>query len=425
MQQRRLFIDIVATVAITLGTVAMAQAQTQSQVKLKVLIGNWAPAALTPAIKTFTKETGIQVETEDLPFRDLLKKIEISAKAEVKDVDVIFVDAPLTPSYAERGLLLPLNDYFVGANPDELWVPAAVNSAMWKGKIWAPPLNNSSQVLYYNKELLDKAGIPYPSAALDKRLTWAEVVDNARKIAKPESGIWGLMFDQVSRYYQLQVLPESLGGGSGMSKDGLSVAGQLTNEGWINGLTFYGDLFNKWKISPKGVNPTETVSMFASGKVAYFVGLEPRSIDFDKSGVKYGFVPHPYFTGGKPVTPTNSWHIGVWKHTKYPKEAAQLVRFLTTNPKIAVETLDIDGRLPSHKAALRYINEQPKFLNSVKKLAAWEATNTGVVRARTPAYLEFEELVNNAMEDIRNGGDPKTVLSETEARITAALRRYR
>ena len=61
----------------------------------------------------------------------------------------------------------------------------------------------------------------------------------------------------------------------------------------------------------------------------------------------------------------------------------------------------------------------------MKKLAAWEATNTGVVRARTPAYLEFEELVNNAMEDIRNGGDPKTVLSETEARITAALRRYR
>jgi fructooligosaccharide transport system substrate-binding protein len=402
-----------------------AAAQAQGPVKLKVLIGNWAPPALTPALKTFTKESGIEVNAEDLPFRDLLKKIEISAKAEAGDIDVIFVDAPLTPSYAERGLLIPLNDYFADLKPEQLWASAAVNSATWKGKIWAPPLNNSSQVLYYNKDLLDKAGIPYPSASLDKRMTWTEVVDNARKIAKPETGQWGLMFDQVSRYYQLQVLPESLGGGPGLSKDGLSVAGQLTNDGWIKGLTFYGDLFNKWKISPKGVSPAETVSMFASGKVAYFVGLDARAVDFDKAGVKYGFVPHPYFAGGKPATPTNSWHIGVWKHTKYPKEAAQLVRFLTTNPKIAIETLDIDGRLPSHTAALRYIAEQQKFTNSVKRLAALEATNTGVVRARTPAYLEFEELVNNAMEDIRNGGDPKSVLSETEARITSALRRYR
>jgi multiple sugar transport system substrate-binding protein len=410
-----------AALTLSAGTVAQAQ----GPVKLKVLIGNWAPPAITPALKTFTKESGIEVNAEDLPFRDLLKKIEISAKAEASDVDVVFVDAPLTPSYAERGLLIPLNEYFSDLKPEQLWASAAVNSAMWKGKIWAPPLNNSSQVLYYNKDLLDKAGIPYPSASLDKRMTWTEVVDNARKIAKPETGLWGLMFDQVSRYYQLQVLPESLGGGPGLSKDGLSVTGQLTNDGWIKGLTFYGDLFNKWKISPKGVSPAETVSMFASGKVAYFVGLDARAVDFDKAGVKYGFVPHPYFAGGKPATPTNSWHIGVWKHSKHPKEAAQLVRFLTTNPKIAIETLDIDGRLPSHNAALRYIAEQQKFTNSVKRLAALEATNTGVVRARTPAYLEFEELVNNAMEDIRNGGDPKSVLSETEARITSALRRYR
>jgi multiple sugar transport system substrate-binding protein len=233
------------------------------------------------------------------------------------------------------------------------------------------------------------------------------------------------MFDQVSRYYQLQVLPESLGGGPGLSKDGLSVTGQLTNDGWIKAFTFYSDLFNKWKISPKGVSASETVNLFSSGKVAYFVGLEARTVDFDKSGIKYGIAPHPYFTGGKAATPTNAWHLGVWKNTKYPKEAAELVRFITTNPKIAIQSFEIDGRLPSHKAALKFIDDQPKFANSGKRMAASEAANTGVVRARTPAFLEFEELLNNAMEDIRNGGDPKSVLSETETRITSALRRYR
>lgn len=423
MKQKRLFVKILVIAGLV--SFGMDFAVAQSPVRLKVLIGNWSPPALSPAFKTFTKESGIEVAAEDLPFRDLLKKIEILGKAEATDVDVIFVDAPLTPSYAERGLLLPLSDLLTNINPEQLWAPAAVNSAIWKGKLWAPPLNNSSGILFYNKDLLDKAGIPYPSASVDKRMTWNEVVDNARKVAKPEAGIWGLMFDQVSRYYQLQVLPESLGGGPGLSKDGLSVSGQLTSDAWIKAFTFYGDLFNKWKLSPKGVSPSETVSLFATGKVAYFVGLEPRVVDFDKAGIKYGIAPHPYFSGGKAATPTNSWHIGVWKHTKHPKEAAELVRFLTTNPKLAIETLEIDGRLPSHKAALRYIDEQPKFANSAKKLAAFEAVNTGVVRARTPAYLEFEELLNNAMEDIRNGGDPKSVLSETESRITSALRRYK
>ena len=423
MKLNKLLVSIFTSAAVLMSCLGTATAQ--SQPKLKVLIGNWAVPALSPAFQAFTKETGIEVVAEDLPFRDLLKKIEILGKAEATDVDVIFVDAPLTPSYAERGLLLPLSDRLSNINPEQLWAPAAANSAMWKGKLWAPPLTNSSQVLFYNKELLDKAGIPYPSASLDKRLTWSEVVDNARKVAKPEAGVWGFMFDQVSRYYQLQVLPESLGGGPGLSKDGLSVTGQLTNDGWIKAFTFYSDLFNKWKISPKGVSASETVNLFSSGKVAYFVGLEARTVDFDKSGIKYGIAPHPYFTGGKAATPTNAWHLGVWKNTKYPKEAAELVRFITTNPKIAIQSFEIDGRLPSHKAALKFIDEQPKFANSGKRMAASEAANTGVVRARTPAFLEFEELLNNAMEDIRNGGDPKTVLSETETRITSALRRYR
>ena len=59
------------------------------------------------------------------------------------------------------------------------------------------------------------------------------------------------------------------------------------------------------------------------------------------------------------------------------------------------------------------------------KLATFEAANSAVTRARTPAFLEFEEIVNNSFEDIRNGGDPKTVLQEAELRIESAMRRYK
>jgi ABC-type glycerol-3-phosphate transport system substrate-binding protein len=423
MKLGTLIISVVIAVAI--GMMGIGGAQAADVVKLKVLIGNWAVKTLTPAFETFTKETGIEIEAEDLPFRDLLKKIEVYGHAGAKDVDVIFVDAPLTPSYAERGLILPVTKYFSDADLKQLWAPAALGSAMWKGELWAPPLNNSSQVMYYNKDLLDAAGIAHPSIEFDKRMTWKEVVENAQKVTDTKAGVWGLLFDQISRYYQLQPLAESLGGGSGVSEDGMSVKGRLTNEGWIKAFTFYGDLFNKWNISPKGVTATETRDVFANGKLAYYVGGPWRTPLFKKSGVNYGLAPHPYFAGSKPATSTNSWHMGVWKHTAHPDEAGKLVRYLTANPKVAISAMEIDGRLPSHNSALLFITEQPRFKNSVYALSAYEAVNTAVIRGRTPAYLEFEELVNNALEDIRNGGDPMTVFSETESRITSTMRRYK
>lgn len=410
--------------ATAIGLASISSVQAADAVKLKVLIGNWAPKALTPMFEAYTKETGVQIEVEDLPFRDLLKKIEILGHAEVKDVDVIFVDAPLTPSYAERGLLLPVTKYFADLDPKDLWADAALDSALWNGDLWAPPLNNSSQVLYYNKDLLDAAGIAHPPLDFSKRMTWMELVEKAKKVAKPQDGVWGVLFDQVSRYYQLQALPESLGGGSGVSADGRSVKGKLTNDAWIKAFQFYGDLFNKWNIAPKGVSPTETRDLFANGKLAYYVGGPWRVPLFEKSGVNYGLAPHPYFAGGKAATSTNSWHMGVWKHTNNPDAAGKLVRYMTANPKVAISVMEVDGRLPSHKSALLYISEQPRFAGSVNWVSAYEASNTAVVRARTPAFLEFEEMVNNAMEDIRNGADPMTAFSETESRITSAMRRY-
>ena len=218
------------------------------------------------------------------------------------------------------------------------------------------------------------------------------------------------------------------GGGSGVLDGGLSVKGALTNDGWIKAATFYRDVFNDLNIGPKGVGPTETEALFASGKVAYYVGGPWHIGAFEESDVNYGITLHPYFEGGKPVTGTNSWHIGLWNHSKSPEAAARLVRFLTMSPEIAIDYAEKHGQLPAHKAALLNIEESPKydtFPNSGRKLAVYESATTAVTRARTPAFLEFEEIVNNSFEDIRNGGDPMTVLGEAEVRIESAMRRYR
>ena len=82
------------------------------QKQINFLIGTWAEEPLTPFVEAFEKETGIEVNIQTFPFRDLLATIEVRGNAQADDVDVIFVDAPLVPSYAVRGMIGPMDQYF-------------------------------------------------------------------------------------------------------------------------------------------------------------------------------------------------------------------------------------------------------------------------------------------------------------------------
>ncbi|GAA3408859.1 ABC transporter substrate-binding protein [Paenibacillus hodogayensis] len=57
-----------------------------------------------------------------------------------------------------------------------------------KGKgdaIIAIPFNANQHVLYYNKDIFDKFGVPYPT---NKQQTWDEVLDMARKLTRTDNG---------------------------------------------------------------------------------------------------------------------------------------------------------------------------------------------------------------------------------------------
>ena len=400
----------------------------KSAEKIALVIGTWAEGPLTPYVEKFTAETGIEVDIQTFPFRDLLATLEVRGNAKADDIDVIFVDAPLVPSYAVRGMIAPMDSYFSDANVNEIFAPAGIAAASWNGEMYAPPLNNSGQILYYNKDLLAKAGCAEPSAIESERITWAEVVDCAQKINDEGSGTWGMIFDQISRYYQLQALPESLGGGSGVCEGGLSVKGCLTNDGWMKAAQWYYDIHNTWNVSPKGANPDQTHEMFGAGKIGIFVGGSWNVGRWKDSDLNFGLALHPYFEGGDVVTGCNSWHMGVWNYSKHKDASAMLVRYLTASPEVALAYVDEHNSLPAHMSGILHVAEDPKFNNfpdTAMKLATYESANHCATRGRTPGFLEFEEIVNTSFEDIRNGGDPASVMQSAESRIEQAMRRYK
>ena len=92
--------------------------------KLALVIGTWAEGPLTPYVEKFTADTGIEVDIQTFPFRDLLATLEVRGNAKADDIDAIFVDAPLVPSYAVRGMVAPMDSYFADASINDIFAPA-------------------------------------------------------------------------------------------------------------------------------------------------------------------------------------------------------------------------------------------------------------------------------------------------------------
>lgn len=63
--------------------------------------------------------------------------------------------------------------------------------------VLALPFNINQHVLYYNKDIFDKFGVPYPT---DKQLTWDEAVELGTKLTRTENGVnyIGLAVDNLT-----------------------------------------------------------------------------------------------------------------------------------------------------------------------------------------------------------------------------------
>ncbi len=80
---------------------------------------------------------------------------------------------PLT-AYLSGSELITADDYF----------PLALESFQWQGELWCLPQNVSSLVVYYNRNLFDAAGVPYPN----DQWNWTDFLDAARRLTSDTDG---------------------------------------------------------------------------------------------------------------------------------------------------------------------------------------------------------------------------------------------
>lgn len=401
--------------------IAMPSLVRAQQTALKTVWMGWPDAQVNPLFAEFDKRNPtIKPNVEKMPFSQIFQALEVRLNARTDDPDIFIVDSPLTASYAVRGHLMPLDDLI----DKKRFAPSAIQAASFDGKIYSAPFGSSMQVLYYNRAMFKEAGIEPPTGDPAKRWTWEQVVEAAKKIAKPADNIWGFSFEQQERPYQLLPLGQSLGGVA-LSPDGFKATGFIDGPAFVEGFTFMQRLYTDFKVSPPGQFDTAlTPELFGSGKCAMLLGgtFIHDTLKSKFPNLDFGVAAHPYFAKGKPVTPTGAWHFGVNPRTKQKDATAQFVKDMLSDD-INVLWYKLRPYVPTLNAV--WDKSGSTFDTEMWKIVRHEMQSTALPRPATPGFREYEDILRVTLRDLQAGGNVQQALTAAAQKIDREIAKYK
>jgi ABC-type glycerol-3-phosphate transport system substrate-binding protein len=380
-----------------------------------------------PVIKAFeAKNPGIKVTYTQIPFDQFNATMQQRLSAKDTGIDVYTVDEPRVSQLAAKGFLVDLSD--LDDKVKTGFTKSAYETNHFRDKLWSLPMWNSTQFLFYNKTALTKANVTPPTSDPTKRWTWEQVEAAGRKAMQAGGTKYGLFMEQPEAYYQLQPLAESLGGGSGITGDD-ALTPAIETDGWKKAMQWYGATYASG-LSPRGIGGFQTGPVFANGAAAFFVGGPWDLKIFGSSKIDWGVAPMPYFEGGKPVTPTGSWSLGINPASKQQGMARKFIEFATLDPAGNLATTSTTTIIPANLAAQKqYLPAMDSFSGAktagAAAITAYESANTAVSRPVSVGYIQFEEVMGKAFADIRNGTNSDARLQEATRQLTEAWKSIR
>ncbi len=171
-----------AGLAMATSIAGSAYAQSGNAVTLKWALWDWDKVAYyKPLIAAYqAKNPNVKFESVDLGSQDYQQMIATQLAGGSKDIDIVTVkDVPNYTNLVRAGSISDLSGFMTEQKIDPASFGGLVDELKIDGKIYALPFRSDFWVVYYNKDIFDKAGVTYPT----NDMTWAQFDQIATKLA--------------------------------------------------------------------------------------------------------------------------------------------------------------------------------------------------------------------------------------------------
>ncbi len=331
-------------------------------------------------------------------------KVKSQAAAEAgRPPAVVLMSANFAAELAMNDLIVPIADIApegtdVPAFVEEFW-PAVRANALFDGEMYSVPFQNSTPILYYNKEHFAEAGIDKAPE------TWGEWIAAAKALAKPDEGRWGLMMP--SNYDYNGWLVQSLAMASGGTFYNTVYPGEIfyDHASTKAALKFWRDMAHEHKAMPTGVTDSKAVSTnFFAGKASMIV-LSTGALSFVRENATFDYDVAFMPRNVRNAVPIGGASLVSFKGTT-PEQKAAAWAFIShlVSPEVQGRWSRFTGYFAPRMAAYdmdemkEFVAQNPDALRAVEQLqfaGPWIATyNT--VAVRKAVEDEMQALLGDA-----------------------------
>src|SRR5215472_5420322 len=150
--------------ASAVGVAAAWAGRAAAQAKASITYWNGLTGAdgkvMDELIDQFTRDTGIRVEQQRIPWADLYAKLQVSVPAG-QGPDIALIHTVEVPHFASDGVLEPIDESAATAKGfrGEDYLPTTWQGGLYQGKRYAIPLDVPQHILYLNVKVMRDAGL--------------------------------------------------------------------------------------------------------------------------------------------------------------------------------------------------------------------------------------------------------------------------
>lgn len=335
--------------------------------------------------------------------------------------DVLTVDGPNVAAYAANNIIQPLTE--LSQEEKDSYLTSIIDQGTYDGELYALGVMESSVGLYYNKEILEEAGIEIPDANHPwTRSEFLEILEKLKPVMEEKDGYpldMTFPVGESSIYYYAPFIWSN--SGDLVSEDGLTVDGYFNSKENVDTMEYFRKIVENGYMSETPID-----KLFESGRAAFkFDGAwEVNTVYENYQDIELGVAP--YIVGdewnGERYTPTGSWAFAASAVTEHLEGATELVKWMS-GVESGIRIWEMTKSLPSTYEAFEQIDvfQTDENYNALYN----QLSKYGHPRPKTPVYPQVSTAFQQVLESTALGGkDVKSEMDKSVERINAKLERY-
>lgn len=295
-----------------------------------------------------------EIETQVLPQDANQQRIQLARRLAAGDteIDLMSIDPPYTAEFANAGFLAPLPDELQEKLKQQSF-QGALDAATWDDELVVAPFWSNTQVLWYRKSFVKKAGID-----MSKPVTWDQIID-----AAADNG--GKVAVQANKYEGYVVWINALisGAGGALATDtdkGVDLTLEIDSEAGEKAAAIIEKLASS-SAAPADLSVAQegqAGATFGGSQGAFMVNWTYIWTNYDGSQPEVkkdlGYARYPQTVQGEDSRPPyGGIGVGVSAYSNHVDEAMQAVECITSPDNQGVNA-ELTGNMPASSAGYDY-----------------------------------------------------------------------